>query len=263
MDPSAIIDFIVGLIEQIIAFIIQLFADFINILVAVFNAIAQVINSIITFLENFPEHLKDFLDDLWNEVIVPAIEKIQQIYDDIQTWLQNLLDPIIQFIQEVRAWFLKYIYPWIQRVQNIISITRAILSALRILGVKWAAKLDADLAKIQGYITGVFQDIIKPLNESLTWLNFLADPAGLFRTQTLSNSLFANLSSVYRSVNWGKNRGLSASEAQNTQEDISLAGGGANVLTRNADGSVTYSDASQRINANASKAWNYFGAPKV
>jgi hypothetical protein len=148
-------------------------------------------------------------------------------------------------------------------VQNVLSVIRVILSAFRLLGAKWAAKLDADIQKIQGYITSALQGIVGTLNQVSTWLNFALDPLGIVRRDFFNRSMFSNLLQTRNAINFGKDRFLTASEAQATQDRGAYRAGGAAVLTPNPDGSVTYSSASQDLNTRIDQAWNSFGAPKV
>jgi hypothetical protein len=130
-----------------------------------------------------------------------------------------------------------------------------------LLGAQWAAKLDADIARIQGYITQFMQAIVGTLNQASTWLNFAVDPLGIMRRDFFNNTLMTSAAGLERALNIGKDRGLTASETANTDGDRAMLKGGAAVLTRNSDGSVTFSDASKRINTNLDAAWNSYGPP--
>jgi hypothetical protein len=219
------------------------------------------LRSIYLFLQSLAQiifnGLKHIISDILHGHLLDAIHDIQKLFHAIH----DLFAPIIKFIATLRGWFYKYIYPWIKLAQDILSAIRVILSAFRILGAQWAAKLDADIARIQGYLTASLQAITGTLNQASTWLNFMTDPLGILRRGFFSNTLFSTLSSVRRAVTFGRDRFLSASEAQNTQGDKNMLHGGATVLTRNADGTVTFSDASARINDGLDKAWDSYGPP--
>lgn len=225
----------------------------------VYNAIRAVIEFLKSLILIIFRGLQHIISDIIHGHLLDALHDIQKLFHA----LHDLFKPIIDFIQKLRGWFYKYVYPWIKLVQNILSTVRVILAAFRVLGAKWAAKLDADIARIQGYLTTALQDIVGTLNQASTWLNFITDPAGILRRGFFNNTLFNSISGVSRAVNFGKNRFLTASEAANTQGDKAMLAGGAAVLTRNADGSVTYSDASARINKNYAAAWNSYGPPHV
>jgi hypothetical protein len=203
--------------------------------------------------------LKHIIVDVLHGHLLQALKDIQKLFHDLHT----LFKPILDAIQWLRDKFYKYIYPWIRHVQQVLAIVRVILSALRLLGVKWAAKLDQQIGQIQGYVTDVLQGIVGTLNQASTWLNFALDPLGIIRRDFFSNSLFSSALQVRNTIDFGKDRYLTASEAQNTHDDVSMAGGGAAVLTRNTDGSVSYSAASQRINDGYKAAWNSYGGPNI
>lgn len=226
------------------------------------------------FLYNAVGFLTDFFKKLIG-IIAAAIQHIISdiihghllaVIKDIQAMfhaLQELFGPILRLIERLRGYFYKYIYKWIKLVQDILSTVRVILSAFKLLGAQWAAKLDADIAKIQGYITSVLQGITGTLNMATTWLNFALDPAGLMRRDFFNNTLMNSAPALERALGLGKDRGLTASESANTDGDRAMLKGGAAVLTRNADGTVNYSDASKRVNANLDRAWNSYGPPSV
>jgi phage-related protein len=224
-----------------------------------YNALGSIYDFIKKLFSILYDALKHILKDIIHGHLLQALKDIQAMFKAIKA----LFQPILNFIARLRGLFYKYIYPWIKLVQDILSTVRAFLAVFRILGVKWAAKLDADIQRLQGYITGFLQGIIGTLNQASTWINFIADPFGLVRRSVFNNTLFTGLGGVRRAVSFGKDRYMTASEAQNTQQDISMAHGGAAIATRNADGSVTNSDASKRIDSAGTQAWNFYGPPKI
>ena len=205
--------------------------------------------------------LKKVLDDLRWVWIVPWIEKLQQILDDIITWLQNFLDPLISILTKILDFYRKWIYPIIQDVLEVLQRMRVILSVLVQLHVKWAAKLDADLARIQAYVTTAIQDVIGPLNQAITWLNIALDPGQIIRKDFFTGTLFSSLGAVKGAQAFGQSRALYASEQVAEDNRKALLTPGPAVLTHNADGSVTFSQESQNINAAFGAAVNYYGFP--
>lgn len=261
MDLFGILEYVGELIIQFAEWVISVFVELWNVLVQIFAGLGQWLQGLWTWLGNVWQTLKDFFDDLWNVVIRPAIEKIQQIIDDITTWLSNFLDPIITFLQKLSAWYLHYIYPIVKSIIEVIQRMRVILALLADLHVKWAAKLDADLAKIQAYVTTAIQDVVGPLNQAITWLNIAIDPGQIIRKDFFTGTLFSSLGAVKGAQAFGQSRALTASEqtAENNRKQM-LTDPSA-VLTRNADGSVTYSQESQNTNAAFAAAVNYYGFP--
>jgi hypothetical protein len=206
-------------------------------------------------LKTILDGLTHIISDILHGHLLQALRDIQKLFHD----LHDLFKPILDFIDKLRGWYYKYIYPWVKLVENILSFVRVVLSAFRLLGAKWAAKLDADIAKIQGWISQFNQGVVGTLNSVSTWINFALDPFGIIRKDFFSATTFSQLGTVRRAVGFGGDRYLTASEAANTQGDRAMLGGGAAVLTRNTDGSVTYSDASKRINDGYNAAWKDYG----
>jgi hypothetical protein len=183
--------------------------------------------------------IKDWLDDLRWLVIVPIIEKIQQIIDDITTWLANILDPLITFIQNVLKWYNTYIRPWLMLVQQILSVMRAFLTALKLLGVKWAAKLDADIQLIQSWVTEIMQTVTATLNSISSILGIMVDPTGILKRDFFGASMFGSLAGIKRANGFGADRPSLPSEITQANQNNALIQSNAQFFTVNPDDSVT------------------------
>ena len=173
------------------------------------------------------EWLKKVLDDLWWVWIVPFIEKLQQILDDILTWLQNFLGPLLDVIAKIIFFVKHYIIPILGDVIEVIQRMRVILALFRILGLQWAAKLDADLALVQAYLTQVLQDVLATVNTITSLVGLVFDPAGIIRRDFFPGTLFASLGAVKRANGFGTDRASTPTEnTQVTQyQHAALSGG--------------------------------------
>jgi len=199
--------------------------------------------------------LTHIISDILHGHLLQALKDIQALFHA----LHDLFKPILDFLQKLHDWFYKYVYKWIRLVQDILSTIRVILSIFQFLGAKWAAKLDADIQKIQSFLTTGLQLITGTLNQVSTWLNFALNPFGLISNAVWKGTAFTSLTTQIRSTVFGQNRALSASEQQNVVDDRNMIAGGAAILTRNQDGSVTYSAASQRVNSGYDSGWQAYG----
>lgn len=258
--------------DDIIAFVESLFSELVNALQGVLNAIVSWVTDLANFiwqgLVDVAQHLGDlwdrlhtFLDDLWHGYLPQWIDQITEWIDSATTWLADVLDPIITFITELQAWVQTYIIIPLEAIIEVLQRVRVVLSALALLGQKWAAKLDADLARIQGYLTGALQVVVGTLNNLSTWMNIIVDPAQVIRSDFFTGTLFSQVGMLQQAANYGKDRPLYASEAANEAQDKALFNGGAAVGTYNADGTFTYSDASARMKASFTAEGNYYGLP--
>jgi hypothetical protein len=264
-----------GIIIGIVQFILQLFGlggvdlkplsdainnTWANLAVAgafLYNAIGRITDFLKKLISILIDGLKHIISDILHGHLLAALKDIQAMFHAIH----ELFKPIIDEIIKLRGYYYKYIFKWVKRIEDVLSIVRVILSAFRILGFKWAAKLDADIQRLQGYITSTLQGIIAPLNLAITWLNFITDPTGIFRKDVFNGTLFNTLPQLWRALSFGKDRQLTASQAQEIADDRGMTRTKDGVLTRNADGSVTYSAAAIRQNDRMDAAWDFYGLP--
>ena len=150
---------------------------------------------------------------------------IQQIIGVLRVaWdiLNGILYPVVKFLRRIRAWYFKHIFPIQHAILEVISRVRVALSLLRLLGVKWAAKLDAELQKIQSYITQSIQDVVGTLNTMQSYLSLMLDPTMILRKDFFAATLFSSLGSLKRATSFGINAPLSATDAQTQQDNKAL-----------------------------------------
>ncbi len=224
-----------------------------------YNAVRSVLAFLHKLLSVILDGLKHIISDILHGHLKAVLQDLQNLFHAIR----DLFAPILKFIAQVQAWYIKYIYRYVKMVEDIISRVRVVLSLFRILGVKWAAKLDADLARIQGYLTTALQAIVGTLNTVSTWLTLITDPAGIIRKDFFTGTLFSSLSSVKRAANFGANIPLSASDQQAMEDNHALVSSRTGILTEHADGTVTLSEASKRMQGQSNAAVDYFGREMV
>lgn len=256
-----IIGYVVQLIQEVINFVVSVVNWLVQAILQIAQFIWDALQAVATAIENIFVKIGRFFEGLWTNYIKPAINGLIKLYGRIRARLAAIFAPLVRLITRVRAWFYQYIYPWIKLAQQILSTIRVILSLFRILGAKWAAQLDADIARIQGYLTTALQDIVKTLNTASSLLNVLVDPGAIIRKDFFSGTLFSSLGAVKRAVAFGSNRALTPDEQSSEDGNKALINGGAAVLTRNSDGTVSYSPASQAMNRSFADARNYYGFP--
>jgi hypothetical protein len=181
-DIAAFLTYLLGLLVAIFEFLYQL-------LVAIFNYLLQLMKDIGKFFQwLWQDVLKGILGDLWSAIV--------KVHD----WLENLLQPIIDFLNKLRQWvqwiFTTYIKPFLNLLQQI----RGFLNILKAFGVKWAAQLDQILGQVQADIIGAFQKAMGYINAIIGIVNSLADPLGLFRRPTFVMSMRRIFPSFMRGV---------------------------------------------------------------
>jgi hypothetical protein len=130
-----------------------------------------------------------FFKWIWNTVVKQALVKVITIVQNVRAWLSRLLAPVLKYIRLIRQWYDWFFNTYAKPLLILIQKLRQVLGVFRLLGFKWAARLDADLAVIQNKITSVFITLRQHLNVVASWVGLIVDPGGILRR----NPLFAAL----------------------------------------------------------------------
>jgi hypothetical protein len=169
---------IAAFLQYLIALLVALFQFLYSLLAAIFNFLYSILQKVVQFFE-----------DIWNNFLSGIFSDIWSAIVKVHDWLENLLQPIIDFLNKIKEWvnwvYTTYVRPFL----NILNQVRSFLNLLRQFGIKWAAELDSWLGKISSDIQGAFNKLNGYLNAIIGIVNSLADPLGLFRGPTLLMSM--------------------------------------------------------------------------
>jgi hypothetical protein len=178
-----------GFLDDIAAFLLEIIQLIWSILVAVANYIFAVLQFIWNFLVTLFNDIKDAFKWIWNNVIKAVLTKLVSVFQKVRAWLQQTFGPVLRFLKKIRAWYDKLFNQYVRPFLNVLRHIRQVLQIFRLLGFKWAARLDADLGRIEQAITKVYTTLRKYINEAITWIQLVVDPLGILRR----NPLFAGL----------------------------------------------------------------------
>jgi len=193
------------------------------------------------------------------DLIHGNFKDLVQAFWDLQGALAILFAPILKLIQWLRTQYFQYVYPWMHDITNLISVMRSILEAFRLLGFKWAAKLDADLQKIQSYITAVNIAIIGTLNKATTVLGLMIDPGMMIRRDAFGRTLWDSLGSLKKAAGYGSARPIMPDEHAQEKQMTGAVYGSAPLVTTSADGSVVYDPALLLVDQSITKQMQMLG----
>lgn len=237
-------DFFSGALDffnSISAFILGLLQVLWAAIVFLYSLIVEVVTVIVEFLISLIKILITFVKHVFQDIIHGDFKALLADYRAFRDALKALFGPLLAIINLVHAWVNKYILVYIKLALTIISRIRVVLQLFRLLGFKWAAKLDADLRKIQGYLTTALVDIVKGFNTITGIINMMVDPSLVLRKDFFASTLFSSLAGVKRAVGYGANRPLDPSESDKQKADGQLVNGKVPIATRDASGKVNYS----------------------
>lgn len=176
-----------GFLEAQIATIAAALQYVWSVLVKAFNYLFAVLQFIWNFLLTVLQDIKKAFFWLWDNVVKAGLTKLVGTFLKVRQWLSNLLAPVIRFIKQLRAWYDAYFNQFVKPVLKIIRQMRQVLQVFRLLGFKWAARLDADLARIENKIVTAYITLRQYLNIATSWIQLVVDPLGILRR----NPLFA------------------------------------------------------------------------
>lgn len=192
-DPFSGLD---GLLQVEIAELLAAFESLIQILQAVFKYLWGLLSGIITAILNglkaAIKGLRTLVNDLYNNVIKPLIQHIQEFF----AWLRRITHPLIKYLVLMRSAYDQYFNKIIKPVIVMIQRIRQILVIFKVFHVKWAVKLDSTLASLQARIFKNFETLRQHANQIVTWVSIALDPFGFIKHDVFAASFFGALSDL-------------------------------------------------------------------
>jgi hypothetical protein len=165
---------------------------------AVFGYLWKLIQDIFNFLVSVLRKVGQFLHTLWDGFFKKIFTGLYSALVKLHQWLEARLRPLLTFLTKVRAYWDRLFKLYVKPLLNMIQHVRQFLGVLRLLGVKWAAALDAKLGKFESDIAGLFLQVRAILTGTIDILNALADPLNLFRRPTAVLSMRRIIPSLVR-----------------------------------------------------------------
>lgn len=180
-----------GLVSELIGFIAALFGD---VGLNVWSGIGGIgdlsfssLNNAFGAVSEITGKIKNVLDSIWKGVIVAAIKKLLDAYSKLRDLLTKIFAPVLRYLHQLRVIYDQYFNRFVKPLLNLLHKVRQFLQIFRLLGFKWAARLDADIARIENKIVAAYSTLRAYLNIATTWIQLIVDPTGILRR----NPLFA------------------------------------------------------------------------
>jgi hypothetical protein len=140
--------------------------------------------------------LWSWLTNLWQWFHDHIIQKLQDLIDKIKDKLKKIFGPLLCHLrQQIDA----YKKLWNQYVKPIIDFLQRVRMALlifRLLGFKWAKKLDQRIVALETAITQSFLGVLANLNRLADWLNYIIDPFGLIQPSVWLGSIAQSVGAI-------------------------------------------------------------------
>lgn len=126
---------------------------------------------------------------LWVRVLRPMLDYLRQLAEWMRRKIDFILRHYFRWISKIQEHLLRIYERFVRPVIVAIQRLRQMLYVLRLLRIRWAEKLDAELARIQNAISGALLDILRAVNFLGSWVNILVSARGLLQEPMLVNSV--------------------------------------------------------------------------
>jgi hypothetical protein len=138
------------------------------------NAIAKVFTALLgTLFKGLAQIVEDLIHGRLRKLLADLLALLAN--------LRNIIAPLIKWLQQLQKIQRQYQMQWMRTIIDIVQRIRKVLVPLRLLHVRWAKKLDADLAGFEGDLGSKLGKIIARQNEIRNALNLVMDPSLILR----------------------------------------------------------------------------------
>lgn len=145
----------------------------------------------------------DFLRLTYDEVLRPAWTKFWGWFDKLRHWVERAVGPVLDFLDRVRSWVMRFYDVWVRPILDAIGIARRVLNVLASLGLDWARALDQKLRWLEEKIEAPFRLAIAKINEVIGIVNRVVTADGLFQRVALIRTIERDMRFVGRALaNW-------------------------------------------------------------
>jgi hypothetical protein len=213
---AGFLDTVLGFFEQLFA---QIFALLFNLIVAVGNYLLAVDEFIYGFSVTLFKDVKGAFSWLWEQISKITLLKLFKGLRDALAALKRWVDKIVGWLEQLRKWYDKYFNQFVKPVLIAIQRLRKILQLFRLLGFKWAARLDARLATIENRIVQAYELIRTNLNQVISWAQLIADPFALLRRNPVLGSLLRTAPEVKNAIDRATNHVTTQPEVDKMNRD--------------------------------------------
>jgi hypothetical protein len=158
---------------------------------ALFRQLAGIFNTLLAWLK----HLRDtwfgkILSKLWTRAVA------------IYRAIHNLADKINKTLQQIKR-IQDYYYDRIFKpIFDLIQRLRRVLAIFRLLHLRWAQRLDQDLANAETRLAKIFLDVRRELNRMADYINMILDPTGLYNAGVWVSTAARSITEL-ASLLWG------------------------------------------------------------
>jgi len=197
----------------------SLLVSLINFILYVLNLLLNVLFAVVRFLSKAFRILlrgfKHIISDIVHGRFLHLYRDYLELKRKIKAWFEKHLPWLLQLRKRFDLWYRGTIIP----ILNLIQRLRAILAALRIFHIKFAAKLDALLGALESKIIRNTLKLRQFNNQIVSFLELIFDPGLFIRHNVLITSAARAIRGLFNSLGLGFGRALTAAELASQDRD--------------------------------------------
>lgn len=205
------------------------------------------------FISDVVSKIKNALQWVWVNVIKAVLTKILAAYSKLRDLLKRIFGPVLDLIKKIRAFYQNYFNQFVKPMLKVIRQMRQVLQIFKLLGFKWAARLDGDLARIENKIVQAYVTLFQYLNIATSWIQLIVNPTGILRRNPLFGAIIRSAPELVNLMDHATQRPLTPDEQDRQRRNKAWFTDGAMAGTRTywKDGQLSPDDAQimQRFDA--------------
>jgi hypothetical protein len=198
-------DFLGGVLAFIQGEITAALSFLFNLVVSVANYLIAGVNFTFGFFETLAQDIKKSFKWLWDTITKISLIKLLTGLKNALAALKRFVDRIVGWLLKIRKWYDQYFNQFVKPILNAIRHLRQTLQIFRLLGFKWAARLDARLATIENRIVAAYELLRVNLNKIISFGQLIADPFALIRRNPALGAIIRTAPEVKNAIDRATN----------------------------------------------------------
>lgn len=199
----------------------------VNVLWAFARSVANAGIAIGKSLISATRSLWDALKFTYTDILKPAWDQFWRFIDWAKRTLQNIFEPVFQFLDKIRGYVLQFYEDYVRPVLDIIDVTRRFLRVLAALGIEWARTLERKLAELEARIELPFRLVLSAINEIVNIVNRVVTADGLFQRLAYVRTLERDIVYAVRVFNNSQSKPLTDDERRTAVDGVVYKSGAA------------------------------------
>jgi hypothetical protein len=151
-------------------------------------------------VEKTADDLRKLAQSIWDILQSGEIARIwrwlKRVFSKLKKWIEKLRKYLEQLKKQLQDQYNTYIRP----IMDLLQRMRKVLFLFRILGFKWARKLDQDIAKLEAKINAAFLKQYQAINQVIDWIVFFTDPLGIFNPVIFTLSAIQSIGDLWNAL---------------------------------------------------------------